>query len=178
MAALRIGDPIVDFELAATDGKRYRPGSFAEKALLGVIFWCNHCPYVQAWEDRVLELQRRYAERGVQLVLINPNDPAQYPEDSFDNMKRRAQAKRYPSPYLFDESQSVARAYGATRTPEVFLFDQERRLRYHGQPDDNYEDPAAVRQHYLRDAIEALLAGRAPAVSETPPKGCSIKWKR
>ncbi|HEY8497996.1 MAG TPA: thioredoxin family protein [Limnochordales bacterium] len=178
MAALKIGDPIIDFELTATDGKRYKPASFADKPVLGVVFWCNHCPYVQAWEQRVIDIQRRYAGRGVQLVLISSNDPVQYPQDSFDEMARRAREKAYPFPYLYDETQQVARAYGATRTPEIFLFDRERRLRYHGRPDDNYEDPAAVTRHYLRDAIEAVLAGREPAVAETEPQGCTIKWKR
>ena len=178
MAALKSGDPIVDFDLPATDGKRYKVSSFDDKPVLGVIFWCNHCPYVQAWEQRVIDIQREYAGRGVQLVLISSNDPVQYPQDSFDAMKQRAQEKQYPFPYLFDETQQVARAYGATRTPEIFLFDRERKLRYHGRPDDNYEDPGAVTKHYLRDAIEALLAGRAPAVAETEPQGCTIKWKR
>ena len=178
MAALKIGSPIVDFDLPATDGKRYGAASFQDKPVLGVIFWCNHCPYVQAWEQRIIDIQRVYGGRGVQLVLISSNDPAQYPADSFDAMTRRAQEKRYPFPYLFDETQQVARSYGATRTPEIFLFDQERKLRYHGRPDDNFEDPAAVTKPYLRDAIEALLAGRRPAIAETEPQGCTIKWKR
>ncbi|WP_324669901.1 thioredoxin family protein [Geochorda subterranea] len=178
MAALKIGDPIIDFDLPATDGQRYSPASFREKPVLGVVFWCNHCPYVQAWEGRVVEIQRRYADRGVQLVLISSNDPAQYPQDSFAAMTQRAREKGYPFPYLFDETQQVARAYGATRTPEIFLFDGERRLRYHGRPDDNYEDPSAVTRPYLRDAIEALLAGRQPSTAETEPQGCTIKWRR
>ena len=178
MAALQIGDPIVDFDLPATDGRRYTVESFRDKPVLGVIFWCNHCPYVQAWEQRIVDIQREYAGRGVQLVLINSNDPVQYPQDSFEAMKQRAQEKQYPFPYLFDETQQVARRYGATRTPEIFLFDRERRLRYHGRPDDNFEDPAAVTKAYLREAIEALLAGRSPAVAQTDPQGCSIKWKR
>ncbi|MEW6048929.1 MAG: thioredoxin family protein [Bacillota bacterium] len=178
MATLRIGDPIIEFELPGTDGKRYKVASFQEKPVLGVIFWCNHCPYVQAWEERVIDVQREYAGRGVQLVLISSNDPVQYPADDFDAMKRRAQEKKYPFPYLFDESQEVARAYGATRTPEIFLFDREGKLRYHGRPDDNYEDPEAVTRHYLRDAIDALLAGRAPSVAQTEPQGCTIKWKK
>jgi hypothetical protein len=92
-------------------------------------------------------------------------------------MTVRAREKRYPFPYLFDESQAVARGYGATRTPEIFLFDRDKTLRYHGAPDDNYDDPAAVEQRYLRDAIEAVLAGRAPAPTETPARGCTIKWR-
>ena len=177
MASLRPGERAPDFSLRGVDGKTYSLAHFAGKKVAGVIFWCNHCPYVQAWEERVLELQRRYRPSGVELVLISSNDPQQYPDDSFEAMQRRARDKAYPMPYLFDETQEVARAYGATRTPEVFLFDADLVLRYHGRPDDNFEDPAAVRQHYLRDAIEALLAGRTPAVAETPPQGCTIKWR-
>jgi len=177
MAGLRLGDRAVPFTLPGVDGRSYSLDYFAGKKVAGVIFWCNHCPYVQAWEDRVLDLQRQYRPKGVEFVLVSSNDPLHYPDDSFDAMKRRAQEKNYPCPYLFDESQEVARAYGATRTPEVFLFDGELLLRYHGRPDDNYEDPARVRQNYLRDAIEALLAGQLPAVGETAPQGCTIKWR-
>ncbi|WP_324715420.1 thioredoxin family protein [Carboxydochorda subterranea] len=178
MATLKLGESLIPFELQGVDGRKHSTASYRDKPVLAVIFWCNHCPYVQAWEDRVLQLQRRYAGQGVQLLLVSANDPKQYPDDDFPAMQRRAQEKQYPAPYLWDETQQVARAYGASRTPEVFLFDRERRLRYHGRPDDNYEDPAAVRHHYLRDAIEALLAGREPAVGETEPQGCTIKWRR
>jgi peroxiredoxin len=168
---------MVPFALPATSGDQVSTDQFGDRAVLGVVFWCNHCPYVRAWEDRFLAIAREYAGRGVQMVLINSNDPVAYPDDSFDAMRMRAQEKGYPCPYVFDETQQVARQYGATRTPEVFLFDRERVLRYHGAIDDNFEDPAAVTSHYLRDALEALLAGRSPAVTTTPPKGCTIKWR-
>jgi len=102
-----------------------------------VIFSCNHCPYVKAYEDRIIELAREYQPKGIAFVLINANDPVKYPEDSFENMKKRAREKGYPFPYLWDETQEVAKAYGAERTPEVFLFDGELKLRYHGTIDDN-----------------------------------------
>jgi peroxiredoxin len=175
--ALALRERLQPFALRATDGTIVTPEQFAGAAVLGVIFWCNHCPYVKAWEDRIIALQRAYADRGVQFVLINSNDPIAYPDDSFEAMQRRAREKQYPFPYLVDETQEVARRYGATRTPEVFLFDRNRELRYHGAPDDNVEDPAAVRAHYLRDAIDALLAGRDPEPTETPPRGCTIKWR-
>jgi len=168
---------LVPFALPGVDGQSYSPQSFRDAKVLAVIFWCNHCPYVRAWEDRVIALQREYAGRDVRFVLINSNDPAKYPEDSFEKMQERARLKAYPFPYLFDATQEVARSYGATRTPEIFLFDAARRLRYHGAPDDNFEDPQAVRQTYFRDALEAMLADRAPAVAETPPRGCTIKWR-
>jgi thiol-disulfide isomerase/thioredoxin len=175
--ALASSQQIISFTLPGVDGKTVSPQDFRDSAALAVIFWCNHCPYVRAWEDRVIALQREYAGRGVRFILINSNDPQKYPEDSFEQMQARARLKDYPFPYLFDESQEVARQYGATRTPEVFLFDAARTLRYHGAPDDNSEDPRAVQQHYLRDALEALLSDRAPAPAETTPRGCTIKWR-
>lgn len=175
---LAISERLVPFALPATDGSTVSADQFAGRDVLGVVFWCNHCPYVKAWEDRLISLQRQYADRGVQLVMINSNDPVAYPDDSFEAMKTRAREKAYPFPYLFDETQTAARRFGATRTPEVFLFDRSRTLRYHGAPDDNFEDPKAVTHDYLRDAIDALLAGRDPVEATTPPKGCSIKWKK
>ncbi len=174
---LAIESRLIPFALRGTDGATHRAEDFAQVPVFGVIFHCNHCPYAQAWEDRLIQTQREYAARGVRLVLINANDAAKYPTDDFAHMRARAQEKDYPFPYLHDETQEVARAYGATRTPEVFLFDARRVLRYHGAPDDNYEDPAAVQHHYLRDAVEALLAGETPATPETKPVGCTIKWR-
>src|SRR5947209_5062179 len=144
--AITLESRLISFALKGTDEKVHRPEDYPGAKVLGVIFSCNHCPYAQAWEGRLIQIQRDYAGRGVQFLLINSNDPAKYPDDSFSSMQRRAQEKRYPFPYLFDETQEVARQYGATRTPEIFLFDERRVLRYHGAPDDNYEDPAAVRQ--------------------------------
>ncbi|MDQ7859991.1 MAG: thioredoxin family protein [Armatimonadota bacterium] len=174
---LALRERLIPFSLPSTDGRTISSDDYAAVPVLGVVFWCNHCPYVKAWEDRVIAVQREYAGRGVQFILINSNDPVKYPADSFDAMVETARAKQYPFPYLFDETQEIARRFGATRTPEIFLFDRQRELRYHGAPDDNYEDPSAVRAHYLRDAVEALLAGREPATTETPPRGCTIKWK-
>jgi peroxiredoxin len=174
---LALGERLIPFSLPATDGRTVSTDQYAEVPVLGVVFWCNHCPYVKAWEDRVIALQREYAGRGVQLILISSNDPVKYPADSFEAMAEVAKAKQYPFPYLFDETQQIARRFGATRTPEIFLFDHNRELRYHGAPDDNYETPQAVTAHYLRDAVEALLAGGSPATGTTPPRGCTIKWK-
>lgn len=174
---LAIASPVIPFALPGTDGTVHRAEDYAGAPVFGVIFHCNHCPYAQAWEDRLIAIQQEYAPRGVRFVLINANDPIKYPSDDFAHMTQRAREKRYPFPYLFDETQEVARAYGATRTPEIFLFDRTGTLRYHGAPDDNYEDPAAVRHHYLRDAIDALLAGTTPGTPETKVVGCTIKWR-
>ena len=176
MANLTIGDRMIDFKLPATDGRTYSSSDLQDKRALVVIFSCNHCPYVRAWEDRMVAIQRDYAGKGVQLVAINANDVRQQPGDSFEAMAERAREKGFNFPYLRDETQEVARAYGAERTPEVFVFDAARRLVYHGRIDDNYEDPEQVRSHYLRRAIDAALEGRRPEVPETPPQGCTIKW--
>jgi peroxiredoxin len=177
MANLRIGDKALPFNLAGVDGVNHSLGEYTGKDAVVVIFSCNHCPYVRAWEDRMVKIQNDYASRGVQLVAINANDAAKYPEDSFPNMKERAREKHFNFPYLRDESQEVARAYGAERTPEVFLFDKTATLRYHGVIDDNYDDPTAVKVKYLRDALDAVLSGTSPQTMETKPVGCSIKWK-
>jgi len=177
MAKLKPGDKAIPFTLPGVDGKRHTLADYANKNALVIIFSCNHCPYVRAWEDRVIQIQADYAEKGVQLIAINANDARKYPEDSFPKMKERAQEKGFNFPYLHDETQEVARAYGAERTPEVFLFDKNGALRYHGAIDDNYENPSAVRSHYLRDALNAVLAGQTPPTIETPPVGCTIKWK-
>jgi len=113
----------------------------------------------------------------VRVVAVNSNDVSHYPEDSFEQMKARAEKRGFPFDYLFDEDQSIARALGAERTPEVFLFDEERRLRYHGAIDDS-RDENAVTRSYLREAIDALLAGGEPPVAETESVGCTVKWKR
>ena len=177
MAPLALESRLIAFALKGTDGRVHRADEFAKAKVLGVIFHCNHCPYAQAWESRLIQVQRDYAGRAVQFVLINANDPVEVPGDSFEQMQGRAKDKQYPFPYLVDETQDVAKQYGASRTPEIFLFDERRILRYHGAPDDNYEDVNAVRQPYLRDALESLLAGKPPRISETKPVGCTIKWK-
>lgn len=142
-----------------------------------VIFSCNHCPYVQAWEDRMKAIQRDYRERGVALVVIGSNDAQKYPDDDFDAMKARAEQEDFNFLYVRDESQAVARAYGATRTPHVFLLDNDGVLRYRGAIDDNYERAQAVRKHYLRDALDAVLEGQPVKVAATEEVGCTIKWK-
>jgi peroxiredoxin len=164
------------FDLPGVDGNRHSLDDYAGAPVLAVVWSCNHCPYVLAWEDRMSAIQRDYADRGFRLVAINSNDAASYPADSFEAMKRHAGEKGFPFDYLHDEDQSVARAYGPERTPEVFLFDADRRLVYHGAIDDS-RDEDAVSEHYLRDAIDALLDGREPEQSDTPPVGCSIKWR-
>ncbi len=171
-----------DFSLPGVDGKTYSLASFKDKPILVVVFSCNHCPYVQAYEDRMIAFQRDNLSRGVQLVAINANETVHYPDDDFEGMVRRAQAKGFPFPYLRDDDQSVATAFGATHTPEFFLFAAEAgegvpRLKYHGKMDDNYQRPDQVKHPYLQRAVDALLAGKAVAEPETHSIGCTIKWR-
>ena len=177
MATLKIGDPVIPFMLPGVDDKEHSLTDYAGAEVLAVIFSCNHCPYVLAWEDRMIQIQADYMDKGVRFVAINSNDVSKYPADSFPNMKRHAAEKDFNFPYLFDESQEIPAAYGATRTPEVFLFDKSRVLQYHGAIDDHYDNPNAVKKQYLRDALDAVLSGKTPMVQETPPVGCTIKWK-
>ena len=177
MANLKLGDKVLPFTLPGVDDKEHSLTDYADSEALAVIFSCNHCPYVRAWEDRMVQIQADYADKGVQLLAINSNDVRRYPEDSFPKMKERAKEKGFNFPYLFDESQDVPRAYGANNTPEVFLFDKSGALQYHGAIDDNYDNPAAVRKQYLRDALDAVLAAETPPVQQTHPVGCTIKWK-
>ncbi len=176
MTTLKIGDAAPEFSLPATDGKTYRLADLASTQVVCVIFMCNHCPYVKATIDRIIALQRDYAGKGVQIVGINSNETANHPEDSFEHMVRWAQEKAFNFPYLRDDTQAVARAYGAERTPHIFLFDQQRQLRYTGAIDDNTQDPTKVKRHYLREAIDALLANQPVKEAETHAIGCSVKW--
>lgn len=167
-----------DFNLKGVDGKSYSLESFKDAKALVVVFSCNHCPYVVAYEDRMIAIQRDYAPKGVRFVAINSNDAKSYPDDSFEEMVKRAKAKGFNFPYLRDETQEVAKAYGATHTPHLFVFDANRKLAYTGKIDDNWQDAKAVKQQFLREALDAIVAGKTPPTPETHAIGCTIKWKR
>ncbi|HEY3207374.1 MAG TPA: thioredoxin family protein [Gaiellaceae bacterium] len=173
---IALGTEAPSFDLPGVDGRNHALDDYADADLLVLIQSCNHCPYVQAWEGRMIELQREFGDRGVRIVAVNSNDAENYPEDSFGEMQARAERQGFNFDYLFDEPQEVARELGAERTPEVFVFDRDRRLRYHGAIDDS-RDAAAVSQRYLRDALEAVLDGREPEVTDTAAVGCTVKWK-
>ncbi|HIC91875.1 MAG TPA: thioredoxin family protein [Syntrophaceae bacterium] len=172
-----LGTPAHDFSLPGVDGKIYTINSFRDKKVLVVIFMCNHCPYVKAILKRLIDIQKDYAHKGVQLVGINPNDEINYPEDSFENMKKVAKEKDIPFPYLRDESQVVARNYNAVCTPDIYVYGPERKLLYRGRIDDNWQDESRVTRRDLREAIEAILEGRPVLKDQHPSMGCSIKWK-
>jgi len=177
--ALAIGKkaPMADVKMAGVDGKTI---SIAEargpKGTL-VIFTCNSCPWVKAWESRIAELGNTYAKQGIGVITINPNDPSVKPEDDMPAMQERAKSLGLEFPYVMDASSDVARAFGATRTPEVFLFDAKGKLAYHGAVDDNAHKPAEVTTRWLSDALSATAGGKAVAVKETKSLGCTIKFR-
>jgi peroxiredoxin len=164
------------FSLPGVDGRSHSLDDYGDAAALVLVQSCNHCPYVQAWEGRLIAIQQDYAERGVRIVAISSNDVSSHPEDSFEQMQVRSREQGFNFDYLYDESQSIARALGSERTPEVFVFDGDRRLVYHGAIDDSRNEEAATAR-YLRDALDAVLAGAAPAVADTMPVGCTVKWR-
>ena len=174
---LKIDYLIPGFSLTGVDDKTYSLNDFSDKKILIVIFSCNHCPYVQAYEGRIMELQNEFGKDGVQIVAINSNDDIKYPDDSFDEMKKRASARGFNFPYLRDETQDVAKAFGATHTPQIFLFDRVRKLKYEGKIDDNWQEPDKVKSAYLKEAIVEVLGNKEVSVPETFSIGCTIKWR-
>jgi peroxiredoxin len=183
---LAIGAKAPDFALAGVDGKVHRLAEYDRAKVLVIIFTCDHCPTAQAYEDRIKKLVTDYKDKGVAVVAISPNDPKAvrldelgYTDlsDSLEEMKIRAKDKEYNFPYLYDgEKQEVSKAYGPVATPHVFVFDSERKLRYEGRVDDNEKQPDKVTSQDARNAIEAVLAGKAVPVPTTKTVGCSIKW--
>jgi len=182
---LALGSPAAELSLPGVDGKTYSLQDFRSARCLVVVFTCNHCPTAQYYEERLKRIVADYRSKGLALVAISPNDPASVRldelgwsdlSDSFEEMKLRAHERQFDFPYLYDgDTETVSRAYGPVATPHAFLFDAERKLRYAGAIDDS-ERPQHVTKHYLRDAIEALLEGKEPAVKTTKVTGCSIKW--
>lgn len=172
-----LGTPAADFTLPGVDGKRYSLGSFEGKQILVVIFMCNHCPYVKATLDRMIRIQKRYQDKSVQIIGINPNDEKTYPDDSFENMKVVAKAKEIPFPYLRDETQQIARKYNAVCTPDIFVYGAERKLIYRGRIDDNWQFEEKVTTNDLTDALDAIISGKPLSLEQYPSMGCSIKWK-
>ncbi|MGZ3821143.1 MAG: thioredoxin family protein [Mucilaginibacter sp.] len=183
---LAIGATAPDFNLLGTDGNTYTLASFKEARVLAVVFMCNHCPTSQAYEKRIIKMTRDYADKGVRIVAINPNNPASlrldelgYSDvgDSFDEMKTRARDQHFNFPYLYDgETETASTQYGPVSTPHIFIFDKDRKLRYQGRIDD-MENPAKTpTSQDARNAIGALLANKEVPVTTTKVFGCSIKW--
>ena len=174
---LALGSKAPDFNLPGVDGKHYSLASFQDAKAFVVVFSCNHCPFVIGSEERIRKFFADYSPRGVALVAINSNETVNHPSDSFEHMKIHAREQGYEFPYVRDDSQAVALAYGALRTPHFYGFDAERKLRYTGRMDDNPRSPGRETTHELRDALDAILAGKSPALPLTNPIGCNVKWR-
>ena len=184
-STLPLGANAPDFDLPGVDGRNWSLKDFGDARILVVVFTCNHCPTAQYYEERIKKIVTDYKGRGVALVGIMPNDPksVRFDElawtdlgDSFEDMKIRSADREYNFPYLYDgDTEAIARAYGPVATPHVYVFDSTRKLRYVGAIDDNERIEKATR-HYLRDALDALLSGKEPPVTQTKVIGCSIKW--
>jgi peroxiredoxin len=180
-APLAIGTklPATDAKLKnPADGKELTLGKVAGKKGTLVVFTCNHCPYAKAWEERIVELGNVYARKGIGVVLVNANDSSKNAGESPENVAARAKERGMQFPYAVDETSGLARTFGAEKTPEAFLFDRDGKLAYHGTIDDNSDEPAKVSKRYLKDALEAVLAGKAPAPAETKSLGCGIKFRK
>jgi len=169
--------PLPDFELPGVDGKTYRRDDVMGPNGLLVVFMCNHCPYVKAVEDRILRDVRDLQELGVGAVAVMANDPSDYPEDSFDNLKARAEEKAYPMPYLFDETQEVAKRFGAVCTPDFFGFNADGYLQYRGRLDESRKEAVPGARRELFEGMKQVAeTGQGPE-EQIPSMGCSIKWK-
>ena len=176
-SAFPLGSRLPSFELFNVDGNRLGSESLTGAKAGLVAFLCNHCPYVKGSEDMLISIVKRFQADGLKTLVINSNDAAKYPEDSYEKMKEKAVAQGLPYPYLYDESQDVARLFDAACTPEFYLFDRDGKLAYHGTINDSPRDPSRVTKDYLSKAIEAVLEGRTPEPQFVHPLGCSIKWK-
>lgn len=175
-----VGDKATGFKLKNIDGKLVSLTDYVDAKGFIIIFTCNHCPYAKAYQDRIIEIDKKYKSKGYPVIAISSNDPAVNAEDSYENMIVRAKEKGFTFPYLFDETQAVCTNYGAKRTPQVYLLQKKGNdliVQYTGAIDDNYQDAAAVTSPYLANAVDALLAGKKPDPSSTKAIGCSIKMK-
>jgi peroxiredoxin len=172
------GWPAPDFSLPGTDGRIWTLADVRGPRATLIVFICNHCPYVKAVIDRLVRDAHALLDQGVGIAAICSNDPVQYPDDSFENMKRMAETHGFRFPYLHDESQAVAKAYDAVCTPDFFGFDADLGLQYRGRLDSSGKQPAAPDAR--RELYEAMMAvaetGQGPR-EQTPSMGCSIKWK-
>ena len=176
--AYQIGDEAIDFKLKNVDGKHISLSDYEDAKGFIVIFTCNHCPYSVAYEDRIIEIDKKYKAKGFPVIAINPNDPELYPSDSFENMIIRSEEKGFTFPYIFDNTQEIYKTYGATKTPHVFILSNNSgkyKVEYIGAIDNNYKDAEQVTEHYINDAVDALLQNKKPKVTSTKAIGCSIK---
>lgn len=171
------GDNAGDFRLKNVNGKIVSMGDFPEVQGFILIFTTNTCPYCKLYEDRIIELNRKYSPLGFQLLAINPNNPAKSPEDSFEKMKQKSQDKKFPFPYLADENQEATVAFGVSRTPQAFVIHKRSgkyKVVYVGAIDNNFKDKALANEKYVENAVDLLLAGREVEIKTTKTVGCNV----
>ncbi|MDD4268117.1 MAG: thioredoxin family protein [Pirellulales bacterium] len=172
-AGVKIGDKAPPWSgIIGIDDKEHSLADLKQAKAVVLVFTCNHCPVAQAYEDRLVALQRDYRDKGVRLVAVNVNN---LDADKLGPMKVRAKEKQFNFPYLYDPTQKMGRDYGATKTPEIFVLDGERKIAYHGPVDDS-QNPDKVKTQHLRQALDAILAGKAPPKAEVLAFGCTIKY--
>ena len=175
-----IGDTVENFKLANVDGKMVSLSDYKNSKGVIVTFTCNTCPYAKGYEQRIMDLDVKYADKGFPVIAINPNDVQRVPEDSMEEMKKRSSKKGYTFPYLRDDSQEIAKAFGATKTPHNYILSNNNgqfKVEFIGAIDDNPRDGSKVKKKYVEDAIDALLAGKTPPTRNVNAIGCTIKWK-
>lgn len=171
---LKIGEAAPNFRgIVGIDDQKHALADYQDATLIAIVFTCNHCPVAQAYEDRLIALQKDYRAKGVQLVAVNVNN---MPDDRLDKMKKRAKEKGFNFPYLYDATQKIGRDYGATVTPHVFLLGKDRKVVYIGAVDDSMQ-VGKVKKPHLRNAVDALLEGKKPPQEVTKQFGCSIKYE-
>lgn len=173
-----IGDIATDFSLKNVDGKMVSLADYKDAKGYIVIFSCNTCPYVVAYEDRMIELHNKYNKKGFPVIAINPNNPELSPGDSYEKMQERSKEKNFPFAYVFDAKQEIFPQYGASRTPHVYLLEKTTKgnvVRYIGAIDDNFKDASAVKETFLENAIDALMNKKEVPVKTTRAIGCTIK---
>lgn len=173
-----IGDKAEDFSLRNVDGRLVSLDSYPDAKGFIIVFTCNHCPYAQLYEQRIIELHKKFNPKGFPVIAINPNAPEIVPEDSFEEMKLRAAEKRYPFVYLLDSAQTVFPKFGALRTPHVFILDKNRIVRYIGAIDDCPETASGAQRRYVDSAVAAMLRGERPEPDFTRAIGCVIKRRK
>ncbi|KMQ64170.1 redoxin [Chryseobacterium sp. BLS98] len=176
-----VGDEAADFKLKNIDGKMVSLSEFKTAKGFIVVFTCNHCPYAKKYEDRIVELDKKFKDQGYPVIAVNPNDPNVQPEDGYQQMIERAKQKGFTFPYLVDEGQKIYPLYGATKTPHVFVLQKENGkniVKYIGAIDNNYDNPNDVSEYYVQDAVNALIKGEPVKMTKTVAIGCTIKVKK
>ena len=174
----KVGDKATDFKLENIDGKHVSLADYKDAKGFIVVFTCNGCPYAKAYQERIVELDKKYKKKGYPVIAINPNNTDVKPDDDLKGMAKRAKEKGYTFPYLKDANYEVYKEYGATRTPHIYVLTKQGSdlvVSYIGAIDDNYQDAAAVKEPYLANAVDALLAGNDPNPKMTKAIGCTIK---